>query len=273
MKRGRILSLFLSAVLLVSAIIPCLQLSVNADKANAISEIKTAWNQLEYKILEGFKASKNDDKDTDWNIPLTETTTVDDKANFGSYKFTINAANVNKASKWKGGCQWFLVNPSKANFLDVMAPEDMGDIYLNVASNKEVKLRIGYRVDFSFKDAAGVTKPHYTVIYSDFSTVPGDGTVTKLSGFKDDMADFQDVADAYVKGNQTLSSATDVTLTRFESVRLFITPSDFTGDAELTVGMGMVINNSSPTFPAEFNDSDDLVAIIDAAEDAVKSEI
>ena len=74
MKRGRILSLFLSAVLLVSAIIPCLQLSVNADRSNAISEIKSAWNQLEYKILEGFKASKNSDGDTDWNIPLTETT-------------------------------------------------------------------------------------------------------------------------------------------------------------------------------------------------------
>ena len=46
MKRGRILSLFLSIVLLASAIIPCLQLSVNADKANAISEIKSAWNVL-----------------------------------------------------------------------------------------------------------------------------------------------------------------------------------------------------------------------------------
>ena len=272
MKRGRILSLFLSVVLLASAIIPCLQLSVNADKTNAISEIKTAWNQLEYKILEGFKASKNDDKDTDWNIPLTETTDAE-KADFGSYKFTINASNANK------GYQWFLANPSKANFLDVMAPEDMGDIYLNVSSNKEVKLRIGYRVDFSYKDAAGVTKPHYTVIYSDFFTVPGDGTVTKLSGFKD-MANFKDVADAYV--DKSLNDpthdlckykATDVTLTRFESVRLFITQGDFTGDAELTVGMGMVVNNSSPTFPAEFNGSDDLVAIIDAAEDAVKSEI
>ena len=47
MKRGRILSLFLSAVLLVSAIIPCLQLSVNADRSNAISEIKSAWNELQ----------------------------------------------------------------------------------------------------------------------------------------------------------------------------------------------------------------------------------
>lgn len=265
MKRGRILSLFLSVVLLASAIIPCLQLSVNADKTNAISEIKTAWNQLEYKILEGFKASKNSDGDTDWNIPLTETTDAE-KADFGSYKFTINASNANK------GYQWFLVNPSKANFLDVMAPEDMGDIYLNVSSNKEVNVRIGYRVDFSYKDAVGVTKTLNTVIFSDLVTVPGDGTVTKLSGFKD-MANFQDVAKAYVKGNQTLSSATDVTLKKFENVRLIITQGDFTGDAELTVGMGMVVNNSSPTFPAEFNGSDDLVAIIDAAEDAVKSEI
>lgn len=47
MKRGRILSLFLSVVLLASAIIPCLQLSANADKANAISEIKAAWDALE----------------------------------------------------------------------------------------------------------------------------------------------------------------------------------------------------------------------------------
>ena len=267
MKRGRILSLFLSIVLLASAIIPCLQLSVNADKTNAISGIKTAWNQLEYKILEGFKASKNDDEDTDGNIPLTETTTVDDKANFGSYKFTINKDNKDK------GDQWFLVNPSKANFLDVMAPEDMGDIYLNVSSNKEVNVRIGYRVDFSYKDAFGVTKTLNTVIFSDYITVPVDGTVTKLSGFKENRANFKAVADAYVEGNETLSSATDVTLTRFENVRLFITPSDFTGDAELTVGMGMVINNKKPTFPAELNDSEDLVAIIDAAEDAVKSEI
>jgi hypothetical protein len=273
MKRGRILSLFLSVVLLASAIIPCLQLSVNADKANAISEIKTAWNQLEYKILEGFKASKNSDGDTNWNIPLTETTTDEDKANFGSYKFTINAANANK------GFQWYLVNPSKANFLEVMPPEDMGDIYLNVSSNKEVNVRIGYRVDFSYKDAASVTKTHYTVIYSDPITVPGDGTVTKLSGFKD-LANFQDVAKAYVdkslndpKHDLYKDKATDVTLTEFENVRLFITQSDFTGDAELTVGMGMVINNKKPNFPAELNDSEDLVAIIDAAEDAVKSEI
>lgn len=277
MKRGRILSLFLSVVLLASAIIPCLQLSVNADKTNAISEIKTAWNQLEYKILEGFKASKNDDKDTDWNIPLTETTTVDDKANFGSYKFTINAANVNKASKWNGGSQWFLVNPSKANFLEVMPPEDMGDIYLNVSSNKEVNVRIGYRVNFSFKDAAGNTQTHHTVIFSDFFTVRGDGTVTKLSGFKD-MANFKAVADDYVaksinNAQHQLYQATDVALTKFENVRLGITQGDFTDDAELTVGMGMVINNKKPTFPAELNDSEDLVAIIDAAEDAVKSEI
>lgn len=47
MKRGRILSLFLSIVLIVSAIVPCIQLSVNADAANAISEIKAAWNQLQ----------------------------------------------------------------------------------------------------------------------------------------------------------------------------------------------------------------------------------
>ena len=63
MKRGRILSLFLSAVLLVSAIIPCLQLSVNADRSNAISEIKSAWNQLKYETMEAFKPSKNFDKD------------------------------------------------------------------------------------------------------------------------------------------------------------------------------------------------------------------
>ena len=46
MKRGRILSLFLSIVLLISVIVPCLQMSVNADAANAISEIKAAWNDL-----------------------------------------------------------------------------------------------------------------------------------------------------------------------------------------------------------------------------------
>ncbi len=270
MKRGRILSLFLSVVLLASAIIPCLQLSVNADKANAISEIKTAWNQLEYKILEGFKASKNIDEDTDWNIPLTETIDAE-KADFGSYKFTINKDNKDK------GAQWFLVNPSKANFLEVMPPEDMGDIYLNVSSNKEVNVRIGYRVDFGYKGADGVTKTHNTVIYTDFITVPGDGTVTKLSGFKD-MANFKAVVDDYVaksinNAQHQLYLATDVTLTKFENVRLGITQAEFTDDAELTVGMGMVINNSSPTFPAEFNDSEDLVAIIDAAEDAVKSEI
>ena len=49
MKRGRILSLFLSIVLLVSAIVPCLQLSVNAAADNAIGEIRTAWGQLQSK--------------------------------------------------------------------------------------------------------------------------------------------------------------------------------------------------------------------------------
>ena len=50
MKRGRILSLFLSIILIASAIVPCLQMSVNANAAvinEAIEKIKTAWNQLE----------------------------------------------------------------------------------------------------------------------------------------------------------------------------------------------------------------------------------
>lgn len=45
MKRGRILSLFLSIVLLASVIIPCLQLSVNADAKGEIGKIKAAWEQ------------------------------------------------------------------------------------------------------------------------------------------------------------------------------------------------------------------------------------
>ena len=175
MKRGRILSLFLSAVLLVSAIIPCLQLSVNADRSNAISEIKSAWNQLKYETMEAFKPSKNSDNDTEWSIPLEATTDAEKEAGFGSYKFKINKNNVDE------GNQWFLVNPSKSNFFDVMPAKDIGDIYMYVSSNKEIKVKICYRVDFGFKDATGASKTHYTVVNGPETTIPANGTPVKLS--------------------------------------------------------------------------------------------
>ena len=45
MKRGRILSLFLSIVLVASVVVPCLKFSVNADATGEIGKIKAAWEQ------------------------------------------------------------------------------------------------------------------------------------------------------------------------------------------------------------------------------------
>ena len=273
MKRGRILSLFLSAVLLVSAIIPCLQLSVNADRSNAISEIKSAWNQLKYETMEAFKPSKNFDKDTEWSIPLEATTDAEKEAGFGSYKFKINKNNVDE------GDQWFLVNPSKDNFFGVMPAEDIGDIYMYVSSNKEIKVKICYRVDFGFKDATGASKTHYTVVNGPETTIPADGTPVKLSALNGKANFLESAMDDFARqvanadSSSSLYNATNGEVKALYNVRLMISQANFRNtDTELTVGMGLLTRASNPTFPAELDGSDDLVAIIDAAEDVIADE-
>ena len=273
MKRGRILSLFLSAVLLVSAIIPCLQLSVNADRSNAISEIKSAWNQLKYETMEAFKPSKNFDDDTEWSIPLEATTDAEKEAGFGSYKFKINKNNVDE------GNEWFLVNPSKSNFFDVMPAKDIGDIYMYVSSNKEIKVRICYRVDFGFKDATGASKTHYTVVYGPETTIPADGTPVKLSALNGKANFLESATDDFARqvanadSSSSLYNATNGEVKALYNVRLMISQANFRNtDTELTAGMGLLTRASNPTFPAELDGSDDLVAIIDAAEDVIADE-
>ena len=265
MKRGRILSLFLSAVLLVSAIIPCLQLSVNADRSNAISEIKSAWNQLKYETMEAFKPSKNFDKDTEWSIPLEATTDAEKEAGFGSYKFKINKNNVDE------GNEWFLVNPSKDNFFDVMPAEEIGDVYMNVSSNKEIKVKAGYHVYFSYVEG-GSTKSTDKVVFGPETTIPADGTPVKLSALNG-TENFSAAMEQFIQQDATLSTKSDVKVQRFINFRLSVTQSDFRNtDTELTVGMGFFTHSSDPAFPADLGDSDDLVAIIDAAEDVIADE-
>lgn len=266
MKRGRILSLFLSAVLLASAIIPCLQLSVNADKANAISEIKSAWNELKYyEVTEAFKGSRNTDNGTVWGILLEPTTTEAEKDVFGSYIFKINKNNIDN------GSSWYLESIAKSNFLDFMPAEEIGDVYMNVSSNKEIKVKAGYHVYFSYVEG-GITKSTGKVVFGPETTIPADGTPVKLSALNG-TENFSAAMEQVIQQDATLSTKSDVKVQRFINFRLSVTQSDFRNtDTELTVGMGFFTHSSDPAFPADLGDSDDLVAIIDAAEEAIKDD-
>ena len=272
MKRGRVLSLFLSIILIASAIVPCLQMSVNANAAvinEAIDKIKTAWNQLEYDTLEGFHASRTNasgSMSTPWTVELTETTNESDKAVFGSHTTKVAYENLiiqNENPTWL-----FAEKEKTGDFFKVLPYNNIKDVYINVSSNKPIKVKLAYRVDYKYMGSDNKTKYHNATIYGNEITIPGDSTITKVSGLGN-YADFKALVEGYAATNSELVGKRDVSTFAFVDIRLYITDKSHFSGGEMTVGMGKVVPSIKPTFPADLEGTSDLMAVINAAEDAL----
>ena len=267
MKRGRILSLFLSVILIASAIVPCLQMSVNANAAvinEAIENIKTVWNRLEYKTSEGFYASRTNASGSwsdPWTVRLDATTAEADKDVYGSYTITLNNSDMKSSENI-----WLFGEKDKnSNFFSVLPLENINDVYVNVSSNKPIEVRLMYRVDYSYKDTDDKSKYENGTIFGPVIDIPGDSKVTKVSGLGS-FADFKALVDDYA--STELAGKSNINPYAFGDFRLYIVDKSQFSNGELTVGMGMVTRKGRPSFPADLEDKD-LVEVIDAAEDIV----
>ena len=93
MKLNKSLSLFLSIVLVVCAVLPTFTLNVaasyNAEDLEKIESIKTAWKKAEYIKDSAFipKALQYENEIVDTNIRPTYNATAEDIKNFGEYSF------------------------------------------------------------------------------------------------------------------------------------------------------------------------------------------
>ena len=227
MKRGRILSLFLSVVLLASAIIPCLQLSVNADKANAISKITSAWNDL--KKVDGTPVpvpAELNTTDLLEAISIAEDA-IADSAYTDDSKASLKTA-VNNAWAIVKGDEELLAKALQSTWNDLVKNEEtvLSMSAYNKTGLNASKLSLDYNQNSSssnyIKDSAG--NPLNDPAHSGLITTKGSTTDEDIANFGNSYAELRredpDVVGTSPNFDQDIPSFTvgDVILTNYTTV-------------------------------------------------------
>ncbi len=284
MKRGRILALFLSLILLVSTAIPVIQMSVMAGQEevnNAIADIKTAYAEMTYNNT-GFKATRLYQADGTWddsikNVDCTEATDIE---NYGLYKYTVpngHIAGVINAGKVMQIIEWDAYGKGEAaNFLNKIPLDKIEDLYVNVkgayegdtAGLTDAQIKIRYKVVLT-EVINGVGKNQ--VIDGPAITVKPN-EVTRIS-YKQILAE-GDSLKSFLEGEVAKKGST-AGIASLTDVRLvFNTPGFLTEEsASLTVGSGIVVTNEAihAKLPAELENCTDIYEAIEIADSAYNS--
>ena len=229
MKRGRILSLFLSIVLLVSAIVPCLQLSVNAAADNAIGEIRTAWGQLQSKEDASTPEVPAELRETDdllVAIFIAEEA-IKDSAYTDESKASLKTA-VNSAWAIVKGDEELLAKALQSTWNDLVKNEEtvLSMSAYNKTGLNASKLSLDYNQNSSssnyIKDSAG--NPLNDPAHSGLITTKGSTTDEDIANFGNSYAELRredpDVVGTSPNFDQDIPSFTvgDVILTNYTTV-------------------------------------------------------
>ena len=279
MEFKKSLSLFLSIVLIVCAVLPTVPL--NAVEANSpviseedtqnIKDIKNAWSNAKYKKENAFvpKATQFGNEITDNNLKTTYNTTEQDIKDFGDYSFVATKEYKNKAEEEviKQGTSILLYAPgdsdgSDDNFFNYPY-NGLEDVYVNIKSKTDITVSLRYKITF-FSPSANQT--FWTTVYGSDITIPAN-EVTKVSGIKD-YGSFKDRIDAYINEQTENPSSgmynlTDIYPKSFYDLRLDI-KSAVDENFSLTVGSAVVIGKAE--IPEKISTSTDFETVLMAAE-------
>lgn len=279
MKLNKSLSLVLSLVLMVCAVLPTFTLNAdatsNAEDLAKIQSIKTAWEKAEYIKENAFipTALQNGNEIVDSNIRPAYNATPDDVKNFGNYSFVAtydytdsdNTESTEKLIKQYSSILLYAPNDSDGSRNNFMYYpfEEIKDVYVNVKSEAAVKVSLQYLITFL---SPSTDKIFWVTVYGSEISVP-ENQGTKVSGIKD-FSSFTDRIKAYID-EQTHNSTsgmyglTDIYPDNFYDVRLSIR-SEITEDFSLTIGSGTVIGKAQ--IPEKIKNSTDFETVLIAAE-------
>ena len=274
MKLKKSLSLFLSIVLIVCAVLPTVTL--NAVEANSrvtsnedlqkIESIRNAWSKVKYIKENAFvpKATLFNNEITDNNLKTTYSTTEQDIKDFGEYSFMATKEYTNQAGKKviKQDTSILLYAPgdsdgSKNNFLNYPY-EGLEDIYVNVKSATNVTVRLLYLVTL-FDSKTG--KEYWRTVPGNEINVPAN-EVTKISGLEG-YDDFKARINAFISADSELKKLTAISPKSFKQLRLEI-KSAVDDSFSLTVGSAVVIGKVE--IPDKIEESTDFETVLMAAE-------
>ena len=279
MKLNKSLSLFLSIVLVVCAVLPTFTLNVaassNAEDLEKIESIKTAWKKAEYIKDSAFipKALKYESEIVDTNIRPTYNATAEDIKNFGEYSFAATydytdsdiKESTEKLIKKNSSILLYALGDSDGsdNNFSKYPYEEIKDIYLNVISETAVTLQLRYRV--TIYNPADGNRFWVTVPGPQIKVNPGE--LTKISGLaKSDgtkYADFKSRIEDFIANHDNMKDLEGLYPDSFYDLRLDI-KSEVTEDFSLTVGSAFVEGKAQ--IPEKIEKSTDFETVLIGAE-------